>query len=654
MNKLYNSACFIWLCLFFVTSVTAAKNYIGEVPKQNSNHKHLALDCERAKNSTALEINNYRAYLGTGGEIFYRASGKAGFEIPKGSGIYSIFAGALWLGAFDDDGNLKLAAQTYRSQISLNPIIYAEDFWPGPLDDNGQTNRNTCASFDKVWTVAKSEIDAFKEDFADGTLDNPVSASLKEWRGPFVDVDENGSYNSNGGDYPKIDGKIASWYVINDKGNIHTASINEDGRPSDPMGIQIETMVYGFDTLGLENAVFIDYTLTNKSFESLRKTYLGTWIDPDLGNHADDFVGCDTKRNMGICYNGDAIDEDEAMSQTKGYGEHPPFVALQILEGIVNSNGEELGMSAFVFYNNPSVGTQNEAQTDPRTAQHYYNYLTGLWKDDTPITRGGTGYNVGSTDEVPFMFPDDPSDPDGWSECAAGNTPSDRRFVMSTGPFDLLPGASKKMSQALLWKRQTGAFVDDNCPSFESIQQMADNVLEFYDMNLKEDNIPPVINIDGCEICEIQLGDNSFIPSTATAFDNIDGEITEISVDASDLDPTANGVYNIVYTATDSNGNTGVKIVEVIVGNGMHIGAYNATSINLYPNPANNFVTIDLQDERASSINIYSINGQLALSEIINNKNIYKFSVSSLNKGVYIYEVLNAGKVIHLSKLVVN
>lgn len=638
MHKLYIKNIFLCLGLLFALNIAVAKNNNIKNLKQNT-YSSLAMDCTPANSSTALEINNANVILGTGGEIFYQASNQtAGYEIPKGSGLYSIFAGALWIGALDDDGNLKLAAQTYRT----SPMGPSEDFWPGPLDDDGQTNNETCSEYDRFWTVAKTEIDALIEDFSDGSIDNMVSSSVETWKGPFVDTDGDGTYDVNNGDYPKIDGDIATWYVINDNGNDHTATGGE------AIGIEIETMVYGFSTDDeLNDVTFVNYSLTNKSFEGLRKAYLGTWLDPDLGNYLDDYVGCDTLRNLGICYNGDAIDDEDQ----DGYGEHPPFVAVQILDGILNSSGEELGMSAFVFYNNG--GPDNpDPQTDPNTAQEHYNYLTGRWKDGVPITFGGTGYNEGSTDEVPFMFPDDPSNADGWSECASGNVPSDRRFIMSTGPFDLLPGVSKKMKQAVLWKRQTGAF-DDGCPSFSAIQQMADNVLEFYDLNLAEDNTPPVITINGDELIEVATGDTSFTPPTAIAVDNIDGDV-EVNIDDSQLNLNVDGYYDIIYTATDSNGNTAVATVTVIVGTGINVEAYNATNISMYPNPANSFVTLDLQGNNASEINIYTIGGQLALSEIVNNNANKKLDINKLNKGVYLYEVLNENEIIHLSKLVVN
>ena len=52
--------------------------------------------------------------------------GNAEYEVPKGSGKNSLFAGAIWIGGKDAAGNLKVAAQTYRQSGS--------DFWPGPVD----------------------------------------------------------------------------------------------------------------------------------------------------------------------------------------------------------------------------------------------------------------------------------------------------------------------------------------------------------------------------------------------------------------------------------------------------------------------------------------------------------------------------------------
>ena len=48
------------------------------------------------------------------------------YEIPKGSGINSIYCGAIWIGGLDAGGQLKITAMTYRQS--------GNDFWPGPIN----------------------------------------------------------------------------------------------------------------------------------------------------------------------------------------------------------------------------------------------------------------------------------------------------------------------------------------------------------------------------------------------------------------------------------------------------------------------------------------------------------------------------------------
>ena len=54
---------------------------------------------------------------------------------------------------------------------------------------------------------------------------------------------------------------------------------------------------------------FYSYKIINRSTETLNETYFGQWVDPDLGNYQDDYVGCDVELGLGYCYNGDADDD---------------------------------------------------------------------------------------------------------------------------------------------------------------------------------------------------------------------------------------------------------------------------------------------------------------------------------------------------------
>jgi len=85
-------------------------------------------DCAVAEAQVDMAVNNVRARLLTGGDVWWDGS-DGRYIVPKvepGTGVperSSIFAGAVWIGGFDPGGNLKLAAQTYSTS--------GEDFWPG-------------------------------------------------------------------------------------------------------------------------------------------------------------------------------------------------------------------------------------------------------------------------------------------------------------------------------------------------------------------------------------------------------------------------------------------------------------------------------------------------------------------------------------------
>ncbi|MFM7725300.1 MAG: hypothetical protein ACKO7B_01235, partial [Flavobacteriales bacterium] len=116
------------------------------------------------------------------------------------------------------------------------------------------------------------------------------------------------------------------FWIFNDKGNIHTESQGQ------PIGMEVRAQAFAFTTNDeVNNMTFLNYVLINQGSQTLTETYFGSWVDPDLGNAYDDFVGCDVQRGLGYCYNGDAF--DEAATGTLGYGQNPPAVGVDFFEG---------------------------------------------------------------------------------------------------------------------------------------------------------------------------------------------------------------------------------------------------------------------------------------------------------------------------------
>jgi hypothetical protein len=106
-------------------------------------------------------------------------------------------------------------------------------------------------------------------------------------------------------------------------------------------------------------------------------------------------------------------------------------------------------------------------QSDPTFAPQYYNYMSGKWRYGDDMVYGGSGFpgSKGSTKvHSDYMFPGDSDtlnwatagiDPGSkkWDEKSFGNTPGDRRFVQSAGPFTLRPGAVNNITVGIVWAR---------------------------------------------------------------------------------------------------------------------------------------------------------------------------------------------------------
>lgn len=518
-----------------------------------------AAGCAPANASTFLEFNNVKALIHSGGNL-WQITGQnfSQYEIPKGSGIMALFTSALWLGGIDFNGQLKIAAVRYRQ---------GQDYWTGPLTAGGDAEiiPATCEKYDRHYVVTQDEVrrfDAwFKAGLADaenGTTtqsddypDYEIPLSIIDWPAhgdpslgqdfylaPFYDRDENGIYDPTKGDYPWYDiekqvdcrtdrtvtlfGDQTIWWVMNDKGNIHT----ETG--ADPLGMEIRAQAFAFATNDeINNMTFYNYELVNRSTQTLYNTYFGVFIDGALGGPNDDYVGCDVSRGLGYAYNGDGFDATDG--GYLGYGANPPAAGIDFFEGpyLDNDNqdnpiyipdsvdmsevylrngipysglgigygdgivdNERLGMRRFLYYNNLGGGGIL-AQTDPISGQDYYNYLSGFWKDGTPFVYGGSGHQS-DPDALPsvhsdYMFPAD-TDPLGWgtggtpqatwTEQTAGNVPYDRRFAQSAGPFVLKPGSVNNITTGIVYARATSG---DPFESVLALQKADDKAQALFD-----------------------------------------------------------------------------------------------------------------------------------------------------------------------------
>lgn len=416
----------------------------------------VAQNCQSAA-ITHLNVNNVDALLPQGGRFWFDGT-DAGYAVPKNdpNHVKAIFAGSLWMAGINSSGNIQIAAQTYGELSGENA---------GPLI-NGVQEPTICEQFNRFWEVSANEVAAHIADFSDnGIVDNPIP-SILAWPGrdnpeslvangfqlpqsmslaPFFDFDTDGIYDPLDGDYPAIKGEQNIWWVF------HSNGVGSDLSPV--MTCQVLAYAASSSIEAINNATFYDVKFVYEGTENLQDFYAGLWIDPDLGCYTDDYVGCYPDEDFAFVYNTDAQDGSVGCNCDGGvatYCEEVPVLSIKMLNGLRNELGEQLGMTSFVAFNNAGIGNMPPGTTDPSIDFEYYNYMKGLWKDGTPITEGGNGYQSGGA-VTTYTFQDSPADPNGWSMCTANLPPTDSRMLMSSGPVLMQPGAVNEISFAVQW-----------------------------------------------------------------------------------------------------------------------------------------------------------------------------------------------------------
>jgi len=436
--------------------------------------------CAPATAEAYLDVGNVRAKILNNGGLFWNGGANA-YEVPKGSGVHSIFVGNLWLGGLVD-GDLRMAATSYGPW----------EFWPGPRTE-GAVSPETCAEYDRLWEIKTDDLQR------DGPL---ARQRLDEWPvhvgAPFIDVDRDGVYDPLSGDRPEVLGDQQFWWVMNDLGGTHQ---NTD---TEPMQIEVRATAFAFKGAGaIENSTFYRYLIRNTSDRPIVNGYAGLYLDPDLGAAFDDYVGSDTTLGMGFTYNADNNDDGQ-------YGAAPPAFGAMVLKRprstMLNDSivcgypdKKSSGFTSMLYYNGGGG-----ALGDPSTGRDFYASMMGKWKDGQPVTFGGNGRDF-SREPTRFVFPGNPATSSYWSEVNSderGNaiTPADRRYLNGLGPFCMAPGEEVELVIAIVWSR--GSSNLDSVRQLKEdvayIQSIRDGILtprSIPDQNVPEPEVPLALGV---------------------------------------------------------------------------------------------------------------------------------------------------------------
>ncbi len=419
----------------------------------------------------SIDANNINALTLLHGDMWWDPSTEQPrCNYPNGSRTNISFASAIWMSGYDDGGKLHVAAQTYRQD--------GNDYWPGPLDASGSLDYATSKKWAKVWKVRRSDVNYYNSVTGHTVANTPPS--ILYWPGsgntyacgkdgahldvtgdmaPFVDRDGDGRYEPLKGDYPAFQGEQALWWVFSDNGPTHSQTKGA------PLKVELHGLAYAFkrNTL-IDDVVYYDYTVVNKSAENYHDLRLALWSDAELGYYMDDFIGFDSSRRMGIVYNATMNDGITAGNPPNSYGTHPPIVGTTFvrLPGDAGTGYQPAG--SYMYYNNdlsiigiPTVDTQ------------YDHYMRSRMANGAHLQYMGVDRN--------YIMSDDISLSGGWNECSSGNNPGDRRFIQATNSFELPAGARQRVVIAMVVDSIGGG-----CPSvtFDRIKIVADTAWGAY------------------------------------------------------------------------------------------------------------------------------------------------------------------------------
>jgi hypothetical protein len=238
--------------------------------------------------------------------------------------------------------------------------------------------------------------------------------------------------------------------------------------------VEIQAMTYGYkrNTL-IDNIIYYDYYITNRSANNYHNFRLAQWSDVDLGYSLDDYIGFDSAHRMGICYNGTGDDGASGGYPANSFGRHIPVVGLTMIVVPGDAGTTFAPLGNFDYYNNDASILGN-----PTNDTQYNYYLRSKLRDGSHFTNDFAGRGIvanghGAGPDCSYVFPGDPSDTAAWSECNCNNIAGDRKFILTTSDFNLNAGATEHVVMALV---ATKPDTLNGCPTttFAGIKSVAD------------------------------------------------------------------------------------------------------------------------------------------------------------------------------------
>jgi hypothetical protein len=485
-------------------------------------------------------INSVFNYFGNNGDGSFNkfSTTNEGFEFTKGTGKTCIFEdGIVWGGYHKGRATPKVGGSTYIHGLSAGPILQYGTASTNPVKDDptNPSNRiyrvrpdiNPGTAFADVQSkIVSGELPYISryESYTDQDIYNQYIKDWNEWPAaqgaPFSYGKDSNSVQRLSGPYdPRYDipGRPAAdqtlWYAANDCDSARVATMMF----SSVIGLEMHRTIWGYNRAGVfGQTIFESTVIINKSGARVDSMYIMQFADPDLGDGGDDYVGCDTSRNLGYVYNGRPSD--------LVFGTSIPSAGFVILQGPIVPGapgdtaaflmGKRLGyrnlrMSAFVFFSQGFAGYADPVY-GPGMDLQWYRVMQGKTAEGAsfidPVTHSPTK----------FCMSGNPLIGSGWVDGMAGLTPQDRRFTMTTGPVTMAAGDTQEIVVAL-----TAGLGADYLSSIAVLRSGIDRLISFYNTLT---GVGPLMSIatSGNQLPEtsglMQNYPNPFNPSTRIGY----------------------------------------------------------------------------------------------------------------------------------------
>ncbi|MCI0698429.1 T9SS type A sorting domain-containing protein [candidate division KSB1 bacterium] len=321
--------------------------------------------------------------------VSYLQNVGAGMEWPIGAGKTINFASGIWLAGIKEN-DIVTAAVEYVTEFQPGKVIGWKPGSSGIASDANDPRY-------KVYIINREN------------LANPLrNPDYVNW--PIADgapIDASGK--------PLLLGTSTAWAVFNDfNDTLHAKHFG-----TKPMGVEVQMTAWAFDRRdAFGDMMFFKFKFINKSGKNIKDAYTAFWADIDIGD-ARDLVGCDTALSLGYHYK----TQSDAL-----YGPNPPAIGYVLLEGPTIASTARVPMIAFHKQIN-GAGLPGYYPY-PEDGLEAYIYIQGFDK------HGGSIIDPLTNQSTKFWHAGDPVAGTGWLD----DRPSDKRFLMSSGPFNLADG----------------------------------------------------------------------------------------------------------------------------------------------------------------------------------------------------------------------